>query len=66
MLYDQPEERDMPREFTFSTQRTITVTADTLAEAERLVEAELHDNESIISCDDEDGYENTPVAEIEP
>lgn len=55
----------MAREYTFHTERTITVQAETLQEAEKLVEAELHCGESILSCDAEDEYEVTVVAVID-
>lgn len=60
-----PREETAVREYTFHTERTITVQADTLQEAEKLVEAELHCGESILSCDAEDEYEVTVVAVID-
>lgn len=44
----------MPREFTYHTERTITVVADTEEEAAKKVEAELNDDEIILSVEEED------------
>ena len=38
--------------FTYHTQRTIEVCADTEQEADQLVQAELHDDETILYMDD--------------